>query len=66
MSGYNAVAAKYDPQAAARLLSRLAKLSRPPEEFYLGSYFSSHPAYNIRIQTINHLLAKLNRQAKCS
>jgi len=59
-------AAKYDPQAAAQLLSRLAKLSRPPEEFYLGSYFSSHPAYNIRIQTINRLLAKLNRQAKGS
>jgi len=54
-----AAAAKYDPNAATRLLSRLAKLTRPPQKFYLGHYFSSHPAYKIRIQTINRLLPKL-------
>ena len=53
-----AAAAKYNPQAAAQLLSRLADLSRPPEEFYLGSYFSSHPAYETRIKNINTMLAK--------
>jgi len=56
-----AAAAKYDPQAATRLLGRLAELSRPPQELHLGQYFSSHPAYKTRIQTINTLLSKLNR-----
>ncbi len=55
-----AAAAKYDPQAATRLLTRLAKLARPPQKFNLGNYFSSHPAYKTRIQNINALLNKLN------
>jgi len=56
-----AAAAKYDPHASTQLLSRLAKLSRPPDQFNLGTYFSSHPAYKVRIQTLNRLLSKLNR-----
>jgi len=55
-----AATAKYDPQAATRLLARLAKLTAAPQKFYLGNYFSSHPAYKTRIQTINRLLRKLN------
>lgn len=49
-------AAGYDPQACLRLLSRLAKLSRPVGQFDLGSYFSSHPPYDLRIRNINHWL----------
>ena len=55
-----AAAAKYDAQAATRLLARLAKLTAAPQELYLGQYFSSHPAYKTRIQNINRLLRKLN------
>jgi len=54
-----AAAAKYDPKAATRLLTRLAKLARPPKKFYLGQYLASHPPYKTRIQTINRLLRKL-------
>lgn len=53
-----AAAASYDPRAFVRLLSRLAELSRPPGQFNLGSYFSSHPAFNIRIRNVNHLLRR--------
>lgn len=49
-------AAGYDPQACLRLLSRLAKLSRPVGQCDLGSYFSSHPPYDLRIRNINHWL----------
>jgi predicted Zn-dependent protease len=54
-----AAAAKYDPQAATRLLGRLAELSRPTQEIHLGQYFSSHPAYKTRIKNINTLLNNL-------
>ncbi|MBN2269820.1 MAG: M48 family metallopeptidase [Sedimentisphaerales bacterium] len=56
-----AAAAKYNPQAATRLLARLAKLSRAPQNFHLGQYFSSHPAYETRIKNINTLLRTINR-----
>ncbi len=49
-------AARYDPQACIRLLSRLAKLSKPIGQFDLGSYFSSHPPFDVRIRNINHWL----------
>ena len=51
-------AAGYDPGACVQLLSRLAKLSQPAGQFDLGSYFSSHPPFKIRIQNLNHLLRK--------
>ena len=51
-------AAGYNPRAAVQLLGRLAKLKSPPSQFDLGSYFSSHPAFNVRIQNINRLLRK--------
>lgn len=53
-----AAAARYDPQAAVRLFLRLAKLKRNADQFDLGSYFSSHPVFNIRIQNLNRLLRK--------
>ncbi|MHC4726975.1 MAG: M48 family metallopeptidase [Planctomycetota bacterium] len=55
-------AAGYDPQACVRLLSRLAKLSKPVGQFDLGSYFSSHPPFDERIRNINHLLRKWKLQ----
>lgn len=61
-----AAAAKYDPKAATKLLARLAKLTADPQKFYLGQYFSSHPAYKTRIQNINALIPKLNRPTKAS
>ena len=51
-------AAGYDPKACVRLLSRLAKLSKPVGQFDLGGYFSSHPPFNVRIRNVNHLLQK--------
>jgi Zn-dependent protease with chaperone function len=51
-------ASRYDPQACVRLLSRLAKLSKPIGQFDLGSYFSSHPPFDVRIQNINYWLRK--------
>jgi len=52
------VAAGYDAGACVQLLSRLAKLSTPTGKLDLGSYFSSHPPFKVRIQNINHLLRK--------
>jgi len=54
-------AAGYDSGASVQLLSRLAKLSSPTGKLDLGSYFSSHPPFNIRIQNINHLLRKWSK-----
>ena len=49
-------AAGYDPKAPAKLLSRLAKLGRPGNQSGLGSYFSSPPPFDLRIERVNHLL----------
>lgn len=51
-------AAGYDPHAAVQLMRRLAKLNSPAGQFDLGSYFSSHPPFNLRIHNINRLLRK--------
>lgn len=50
--------AGYDSGACVQLLSRLAELSSPVGKLDLGSYFSSHPPFKVRIQKINHLLGK--------
>jgi predicted Zn-dependent protease len=57
-------AAGYEPRACARLFARLAKLRLPPGQFDLGSYFSSHPPFKVRIQNVNALLRKYQRQAQ--
>jgi predicted Zn-dependent protease len=49
-------AAGYDPKAPAKLLSRLAQLGRPGNQSGLGSYFSSHPPFDLRIERVNRLL----------
>ena len=49
-------AAGYDPKAPAKLLSRLAKLPRSANHTGLGSYFSSHPPFDLRIERVNRLL----------
>jgi len=51
-------AAGYDPKACVRLLSRLAKLSKPAGQSDLGDYFSSHPPFDVRVRNINRLLQK--------
>jgi predicted Zn-dependent protease len=56
LGAHLAAAAGYDPHAPMQLLSRLSKLSQPAMQFSLGNYFSSHPAFDVRIQNIDHLL----------
>jgi predicted Zn-dependent protease len=51
-------AAGYEPAACVQLFSRLAELKSPPNEFDLGSYFSSHPPFKVRIENIKHQLRK--------
>ena len=57
-------AAGYEPGACIQLFSRLAKLKSPPDQFDLGSYFSSHPPFNVRIENIKHQLRKYQQQAQ--
>ncbi len=57
-------AAGYEPGACVQLFSRLAKLNSPPSQFDLGSYFSSHPPFNVRIENIKHQLRKYQQQAQ--
>jgi len=52
-------AAGYNPRAAVQLLRRLSKLNSPANQSALGSYFSSHPSFDVRIHNINILLRKL-------
>ena len=51
-------AAGYEPDACVQLFTRLAKLKSPPDDFDLGSYFSSHPPFNVRIENIKRQLRK--------
>jgi beta-barrel assembly-enhancing protease len=50
-------AAGFDPSGAVRLLARLADLKRSTDPSSLGEYFSTHPASEIRIQSIQRFLA---------
>jgi predicted Zn-dependent protease len=51
-------AAGYEPSACIQLFSRLAKLKSSTDEFDLGSYFSSHPPFEVRIENIKRQLRK--------
>ena len=53
-----AAAAHYDPEACTQLLTRLSKLNQPASGLNLGSYFSSHPLYDVRINNIGRVLSK--------
>jgi predicted Zn-dependent protease len=55
-------AAGYDTRACIQLLSRLAELSPPVGQFDPGSYFSSHPAFKIRVQNIKLFLRRQSRR----
>ncbi len=57
-------AAGYEPGACVQLFSRLAKLKSSPGQFDLGSYFSSHPPFNVRIENIKLQLRKYQQQAQ--
>jgi len=57
-------AAGYEPGACVRLFSRLAELNSPPGQFDLGSYFSSHPPFDVRIENIKNQLRKHRQQAQ--
>ena len=56
--------AGYEPSACLQLFSRLAKLKSSPGQFDLGSYFSSHPPFNVRIENIKLQLRKYQQQAQ--
>jgi predicted Zn-dependent protease len=57
-------AAGYEPGACVQLFLRLAKLKSSPNQFDLGSYFSSHPPFKVRIENIKHQLRKYQQQAQ--
>jgi predicted Zn-dependent protease len=57
-------AAGYEPGACVKLFSRLAELNSPPNQFDLGSYFSSHPSFKVRIDNINRQLRKHQQQTQ--
>ncbi len=48
--------AGYDPHAPMQLLSRLSELNQAAKQSSFGNYFSSHPAFDIRIQNVDRLL----------
>jgi len=56
-------AAGYEPAACMKLFSRLDKLKSPPNELDLGSYFSSHPPFKVRIENVKIQLRKTRQQA---
>jgi len=57
-------AAGFKPDACVQLFSRLAKLKSPRSQLDLGSYFSSHPPFNVRIENIKHQLRKYRQKAR--
>jgi len=62
-----ALAARYDKDAAEKLLIRLSQTSKGPDDKSLAKYFATHPPFNERIanvrKTINENAAKLNPPA---
>jgi predicted Zn-dependent protease len=57
-------AAGYDPGACLQLFSRLAELKSHSGQFDLGSYFSSHPPFEVRIDNIKRQLRRHPQQAR--
>jgi predicted Zn-dependent protease len=51
-------AAGYNPNASIKLLQSLAKNNPSESQSDLGSYFSSHPPFEVRIRNINQMLSK--------
>lgn len=57
-------AAGYDPRAGTQLFERLAQLQSAPRTFDLGSYFSSHPPFEVRIENVNIQLRRRRKQVR--
>ena len=55
-------AAGYNPDASIKLLGRLNELSLSESKFIAGNYFSSHPAFEMRISNINRFLQKTGQK----
>ncbi|MBN1975289.1 MAG: M48 family metalloprotease [Sedimentisphaerales bacterium] len=53
-----AEAAGFKPDASIKLLRRLSELKSSENRIEIGNYFSTHPAFNERIRSINELLVK--------
>ena len=53
-----AAAAGYDPQGSLKLFASLAELKASPEPLDLGAYFSTHPTFEVRIESIRQFLKK--------
>jgi len=51
-------AAGYNPNASIKLLGRLKELNLSESKSVAGNYFSSHPAFEMRISNINRFLQK--------
>ena len=51
-------AAGFDPTGATRMLDRLGALDQTSDQSLLGTYFSTHPAVDERIQSLRRLTAK--------
>ncbi|MBN2313502.1 MAG: M48 family metallopeptidase [Sedimentisphaerales bacterium] len=58
------LAAGYDPKGGVKLFTRLGQLHSPGDRTPLGKYFSSHPPFGVRINRINRMLNKPQRQAR--
>jgi predicted Zn-dependent protease len=54
-------AAGYNPNASIKLLGRLNELSLSESKFIACNYFSSHPAFEMRISNINRYLQKTGK-----
>lgn len=51
-------AAGYDPQACVTLFRRLGELKKSSEPLSLGQYFSTHPSFEVRIESVRHFLGR--------
>ncbi len=49
-------AAGYDPQGGVTLFAHLAKLKSPSDPLSLGQYLSTHPSFDVRIESIRQFL----------
>ncbi len=54
-------AAGYNPNASIKLLGRLSELNLSDSKSITGNYFSSHPAFDVRISNINRFLQKAGK-----
>ena len=55
-------AAGYNPNASIKLLGRLNELNLSESKFVAGNYFSSHPAFEVRISNINRFLQRTGKK----